>query len=204
MDDSQNSKTPESVQPVGAMVSGIARRRLLRAGLAAAPVVAALKSNTVLAGSGGCVRPSAFASLDNANWNVSQDRVFEKGYACSSPEAWKSNQASWPENFRNALFLSEQTRFVANPGGKYASLTLQQVLEMNSQSNDAKLARFCVAALLSTVSVNNDPFRALLTLNQCAEIWNGQGNWSPFAGKQWTMSETLHYFETVYAKTQLL
>jgi hypothetical protein len=37
-----------------------------------------------------------------------------------------------------------------------------------------------------------------LTQSQCAEIWNGQGVWSPFAGTTWTLTQTMAYFDVVY------
>ena len=59
--------TPTSNLPESAATpaAGLNRRRLVRAGLTAAPVMAALHSNTVLAGGSGhsCVRPSSFSSL---------------------------------------------------------------------------------------------------------------------------------------------
>ncbi len=201
MKHTEPTTTDPVTAPVDAAEAGVARRRLIRAGLAAAPVMAALKSNTVLAGGHGCVRPSAFASLASANWKVSHGRVINKDYACSSPDAWKDSKAGLPKKFKNADFISTETGFVANPGGRYTKKSLQQVLKMDPQSNDVKLARYVTAALLSAASVNNDPDRVLLTAGQCAEIWNGQGSWSPFAGAHWTMSETLNYFEVVYNKS---
>jgi hypothetical protein len=46
--------------------------------------------------------------------------------------------------------------------------------------------------------VNNDPDRVMLSKSQCAQIWNGQGFWSPFAGANWTYDDTMNYFEAVY------
>ena len=57
-------------------MEGISRRQLVRAGLSVAPVVAALKSNTVLAGGarGNGVTASAFASLQANQGRVSNVR----------------------------------------------------------------------------------------------------------------------------------
>ena len=45
-----NQSEDGAVREAGAQKSGVSRRHLVRAGLSAAPVLAALKSNTVLAG----------------------------------------------------------------------------------------------------------------------------------------------------------
>ena len=189
-------------KPASAAAAGIARRRLLRAGLAAAPVVAALKSNTVLAGGNGCVRPSAFASMAHPNWALS-GRTISNNYACASPDDWKSSKVDLPKQFKQSDFISAETGFVTNTGGKYTQKSLQQVLAMNPTSDDEKLARYVTAALLSAASVGNNPGRVLLTTGQCREIWNRQGSWEPFGGANWTMTQTLHYFETVALKSQL-
>jgi hypothetical protein len=202
MKHSEPRTTEPAAAPVGAAAAGVARRRLLRAGLAAAPVMAALKSNTVLAGGNGCVRPSAFASMANPNWALS-GRTINNDYVCASPDHWKSSKAGLPKKFKKADFISEDTGFVTNPGGRYTKKSLQQVLNMNPSSDEEKLARYVTAALLSAASVSNDPGRVLLTAFQCREIWNEQGNWSPFGGADWTMKKTLHYFETVALKSQL-
>ena len=56
------------VQEAEAPASGLSRRHLVRAGLSAAPVLAALKSNTVLAGDHTCIKPSTFSSLRTGAW----------------------------------------------------------------------------------------------------------------------------------------
>lgn len=178
--------------------AGLSRRRLVRAGLAATPVLAALKSNTVLAGEHSCIRPSSFSSLTAAHMKISRGREINASYQCQGQDHWKTSEAGLPPGFKNERFLTGGFGFVANPHNRYTTLTLQQVLDLNGNAHEAALARHVVAAFLSAVSVQDDPGRVLLTRSQLNAIWNGQGHWSPFAGAVWTPEQTLHYFETVF------
>jgi hypothetical protein len=177
---------------------GVSRRHLVRAGMAAAPVLAALKSNTVLAGGNSCVRPSAFSSLTAAHMKVSHGRVIQMDFECAPPEHWRHSTKGLPKGFKvDTLFISSVTGFRANQNS-FQGLTLQQVLESTGSQNHEKLARYVVAAFLSAVSVGDTPSFVLLTKRQCREIWNRQGNWSPFAGANWSMPQTLAYFEKIF------
>lgn len=178
--------------------SGLSRRRLVRAGLAATPVMAALKSNTVLAGDHSCIRPSSFSSLTAAHMKLSRGREIQADYRCYSHGYWKNNSTGLPDHFKKQRFLTPDLGFTANPQHAYTSLTFQKVLELQGNQNNAALARHVVAAFLSAVSVQNDPGMVLLTRSQCNAIWNGQGVWSPFAGAIWTLDQTLDYFDAVF------
>ena len=177
--------------------SGVSRRRLVRAGLSAAPVMAALKSNSVLAGDHTCIRPSSFSSLAAAHMKVSQGRAIKTDYECKSHGYWKNSNTGLATGFKNTKFLSNETGFTTNPGNAYGNLTIQQVLERGG-GKDAALARHVAAAFLTATAFNNDSTRVLLTKAQCRSIWNGQGAWSPFAGANWTQQQTLAYFDMIY------
>ena len=56
---------------------------------------------------------------------------------------------------------------------------------------------------LSAKSVGDNPNLVLLSVAQCQAIWNGQGNWSPFAGTSWTLIDTMAYFDKVFGPTFL-
>ncbi|MGC4397043.1 hypothetical protein [Hydrogenophaga sp. T2] len=192
--------TPQRPAPRG----GLSRRQIVRAGLSAAPVVAAVKSNTVLAGDHSCVKPSTFSSLRAANMKVSAQREIKTDYECRSHGYWKNNNAGLERNFKTATqFISTTTGFVANPGSAYAGKSLQQVLEMGGNQYNAALARHVVAAYLTAVAYRNDPTVVMLTTSQCQAIWNNQGVWSPFAGTTWTLAQTMAYFDTVYGPSFL-
>ncbi len=130
---------------------------------------------------------------------VSQGRVLKTDYSCRSHGYWKNNDAGLPQGFKTTtLFVSGITGFTADPGGAFSGKTLQQVLDQGGNENNAALARHVTAAFLSAQSVSNDPTAVWLTQGQCAQIWNGQGVWSPFAGATWTLEQTMAYFEVVY------
>lgn len=201
--------TPPSTPPQSATsAAGLSRRRLVRAGLTAAPVVAALHSNTVLAGGGdhSCIRPSTFSSLKLAQMKVSRGREIRDDYECKSHGYWKNHNGNLMPNFKSRSFLSSDqspTGFTQNPGGAFTGKSLQQVLDMNGNANNEALARHVVAAYLSAMSAGNDPSRVLLSVAQCQAIWNGQGNWSPFAGASWDLDATMNYFEKVFGSAFL-
>lgn len=198
----QPTQDPSTQRP--APRAGLSRRQIVRAGLSAAPVVAAVKSNTVLAGDHSCVKPSTFSSLRAANMKVSAQREIKTDYECRSHGYWKNNNAGLERNFKTATqFISTTTGFVANPGSAYAGKSLQQVLEMGGNQYNAALARHVVAAYLTAVAYRNDPTVVMLTTSQCQAIWNNQGVWSPFAGTTWTLAQTMAYFDTVYGPSFL-
>jgi hypothetical protein len=178
--------------------SGVSRRRLVRAGLSAAPVMAALKSNSVLAGDHTCIRPSSFSSLAAAHMKVSRGRAVKTDYECKSHGYWKNHDGRLATKFKETKFLSTTTGFNRDPGNAYGKLTIQQVLEQPGNRHNAALARHVAAAYLTAVEFNNDSTRVLLTKSQCKAIWEGQGTWSPFAGTTWTPSQTMAYFDMIY------
>ena len=188
------------VQEAEAPASGLSRRHLVRAGLSAAPVLAALKSNTVLAGGDHtCIKPSTFSSLRAAQMKVSARRELKTDYECQSHGYWKNRENGLPNQYKTTTkFLSTETGFTQNPGGVYTGKSLQQVLEMGGNQGNAALARHVVAAFLTAKAYQNDPSRVMLTQSQCRAIWNGQGVWQPFAGTTWTLSQTMAYFDMVY------
>ena len=199
-----------SVTVVSDAVSGsaVSRRRLMRAGLSAAPVMLALKSQSVLAADI-CIKPSAFSSLKGANMKLSR-MPNSRGYTCFSHGYWKNPYQAHPVPYSNKLksyFLAIPIRvndaftagFFTNPGGAYSGKTLQQVLGTSGNSNNNALARHVVGTFLTAVANGDDPTKVLLTTAQCKAIWEGQGSWSPMTGVTWTYAETMDYFNYVYA-----
>jgi hypothetical protein len=200
-----NPHTPaDPGRSAGASAPGVSRRRLVRAGLSAAPVMAALKSNTVLAGDHSCIKPSTFSSLRAAQMQVSARRELKTDYECQSHGYWKNRDTGLPSGYKTStLFISVDTGFTANPSNLYTGKTLQQVLEMGGNQGNAALARHVVAAFLTAQAYKDDPTRVMLTTSQCRTIWNSGGQWSPFAGASWTLNDTMGYFETVYGRAFL-
>ena len=92
------------------LVSGVNRRKLVRAGLAAAPVAMALTSTSVLA-TDICIKASAFSSLRAANYTLSGGRTPTSTYTCLSHGYWKNH--SHPSPFADqtkSFFLSPPDR----------------------------------------------------------------------------------------------
>ena len=178
--------------------AGVSRRQLVRAGLSAAPVVAVLKSNTVLAGTvgggvGNAVAPSAFASLQANQGRVSQS-TSKADYRVTTPAQWLSSLS--PE-LKTKKF--KDCGFNATLGGKYkANVTLAEVLKDTDNSIVAKLARYVLASYLTAQQFGDNRDVLALTTLQCKAIWKGQGVWKPFAGARWDYVQTIAYFETIY------
>jgi hypothetical protein len=202
-----NDTQSKSIQQVGepTQPTGIARRRLLRAGLAAAPVLAAMKSNTVLAGEHTCIKPSSFSSLKPANWKISRGRTVNTSYACFSHGYWKEHDHPAPYSQKSKSFFqavpvgAPRHSLSAGFGGTgFSGKTLQQMLELTGNDNNTALARHLVASFLTAIANSNNPESVLLTTSQCITIWNNNGVWSPAAGMNWTLSDTMAYFDTIY------
>ena len=106
----------------GAEHGGIGRRRLLRAGLAATPVVLTVGSRSALA-QGGCLSPSATASI-----NLFHSRPDRPGDPCTlgrTPGYWQ-NAAKTHSNT-----LAKDTQFSSPYSGGFPGNTIEQVIELN-------------------------------------------------------------------------
>lgn len=213
----KNQSAPEGDTPDTANVGqaigagGVSRRKLVRAGLAAAPVMAALKSNTVLAGDHTCVKPSSFSSL-NPNWVVSRGRSVDTNYECHSHGYWKKNDRPHPAPYNvkaKSYFLavpqgatsgSISAGFSGESSSRFYGMTLSQVLDDGGNDENTALARHLVAFFLTAVANGDDGNRVLLTTAQCKAIWTGGGVWSPVPGLDWKYDDTKAYFDKVLGK----
>lgn len=190
---------------------GVNRRSIVRAGLAAGPVVAALKSNTVLAADVACIRPSSYASIAPAT----QVSYTPQQYTSADPTYWKTHTTTALSKSTN--FISTTTGFTAggttqvtypNPGGvlqtrNLSMLSLQQVLDSTGGADGSlvELARYVTAHLLTAKAYGS---AAVLSVAQCQACWNGLAGasaiWSkdlpnpPYPGVSWTLDQTLAYF----------
>lgn len=185
------------------------RRRLMRAGLAAAPVVMTLKSRSVLATGGhNCIKPSAFSSLQAANMQLSHP--VQNDFTCLSHGYWINHNHPAPYSTKSKSYFlavpsgapsgSVSAGFSPDVGGQFAGKTLQQVLEMGGGGVIA-LARHTVGTFLTAVAYGDDPTKVLLTTIQCKQLWSALavgGTWSPFPGANWNLTDTLAYFDHIY------
>jgi hypothetical protein len=136
-------KSVESAQP-----SGIARRRLLRAGLAAVPVVLALSGRSAMAGQDDpCAKglsPLAWNSLapDGSICKMNSHTVTPSTNLGNTPSYWKDNTSNAPGNIGNVPF---KTIFTTHPNNNkiFTILDNQVVNGVISTSNTN--VYFCVA-----------------------------------------------------------
>jgi hypothetical protein len=205
----QNNRPSDQESPApGVAGGGVSRRALIRAGMAAVPVVAAMKTEMVLATTTNTtVRPSSFASFQANNCSVSPGRKTTGNYLpladCSARCYNKTSNKSGTRYFHSPYSTSCGYKYYWDrkaivPQGLElttwfnANLTPTAVAAMSQQK---RLALYCAAAYLATKSYPSDSF---LTSTQLKAIWDGYGQWSPMAGVTWTLTQTLAYFDRVY------
>lgn len=193
--------------PVSVTLSQAAmrRRRLLRAGLSVAPVMLALKSQSVLA-QDTCISPSAFSSMRAVDTQLTHvhDPVVN---SCFSHDYWENRAHPAPYDDKSLSYFltplpsgvppgSVSAGFMSNPAGAYTNITLQGILVLNGNATHTQmLARHVVATFLTAVQY---PATALFTEAQCRLIWDSQGTWSPVAGATWELQDWLNYFSYIY------
>lgn len=187
--------------------AGVSRRQIVRAGLSAAPVVAVLKSNSVLAASNN-IAPSAFASLQANQGSVSPSSS-KTEIRVRTPAEWSSKKSDLKKEkflssgFVGAPVIKDKDENKRKDKDKYKDkdkdkVTLEDVLTYDGTSSDAVLGRYVVASYLTAREFHNDRSVLALTTLQCNEIWNQKGVWTPFAGARWDRLQTIAYFETIY------
>lgn len=182
--------------------AGVSRRKLIRAGLSAAPVVAALKSNSVLAGSSQCVKPSAFASLKHANFNHSRWDANNMGCGCIRPQDWCNMKYSCKDTKLSACDMSNRTKLEVKcwSGGKwdYPDVTFHDLFNRTDLTGDCTFARKVAACYANAVQYGeaNSP----LTKSECQAIWRtGGAGWTPVSGgSAWTREDTDKFFSMLF------
>jgi hypothetical protein len=188
MNDDNIQGAPEGgQQPQGAPVS-TARRRLLRGGVAAAPVLATFVSQPVHAAYS-CKSASAFTSA-NAS------RPGAEICNGSSPAWWLANQGAWvgcsPATATFATYFSATTAY---PSGT----KLTQVLQGTSTAQVDKMARNLVAALLNIKSGRIGA--GVFNEEQLRSIWLGAigSGYVPITGGQpWYAQQVNQWLVSVF------
>jgi hypothetical protein len=167
------------------------RRRLLRGGLAAGPVLMTLVSRPVLGdgrvGFGQCTTPSGFVSANASTAG--------RGVTClgRSQGYWKNVSASqWPAPYQpTTLFNAVFNNPAYNP---YNGKTLLDVLGLGGGPPNA-VARDIVAALLNA----QKGLTPVLTVSAVKDIWSEYitvGYYTPSSGAQWNADEIIAYLVT--------
>lgn len=167
-------------------VPSVARRRLLRGGLAVAPVVMASTPRSVMAGgaAGVCVPASSFASVNTSRPDLPSSCLGR------TPGYWKQEQ--WFGEWRQTGYVPagpNATKFVAVFGRypPYANLTLLDVLKLEGGGRDA-VARHVVAALLNAAKGLTPGVLAVNGEKGVKAIWSSfvaNGFYEPTAGIKW-------------------
>ena len=193
------------------------RRRFVRAGLAAAPVILTVASKSVLAGDI-CIKTSAFSSLAAAgntgvrgNLLVS-NHTATSSYTCYSHGHWKHTLHPAPYSATaTSFFRTNITTTVLIPeGAVFAGFevptghalfnhTLVEILnEQGNVGNDIDLARHLVATFLTATAFPGD---GILTADQCRAMWaNRGGSWTTPSGATWNKTQMMDYFNYIYGR----
>jgi hypothetical protein len=187
-------ESPSSGHP--AADKSAVRRRLLKGGLSAAPVVLSLSSRPVLAGGlpALCTTPSGFASINLSKHNHSTGTCSGRtpGYWKNAPTTSSPSQPSWPYP-PSSLF---KTYF--SPSLSYGDLTLLQALQCGGNaSGEVALVRHITAALLNAAAGLTPA--VVLDVSRVKAIWQEfamhapGGYYEPMAGVKWYADDIVTY-----------
>ncbi|MFZ5510104.1 MAG: hypothetical protein ACOZCP_08615 [Pseudomonadota bacterium] len=185
------------------------RRRLLKGGLAATPLIMTLASRPSFA-QGQCMSPMVFASLAaNPATSLRPDRFAD----CHSHGYWKNHLSSDdPRTFSGVGFTSRSgDSFQYKSGSQtqtttFGAATLYQVLWANGDNSDqvVSFARDCVCAYLDALLLGA---AAGFTTTQITTMWNGvmgpAGEWSPVAGVTWGYAESRAWLDVLVGNAAL-
>lgn len=170
------------------------RRRLLKAGAAAAPVAMTLLSRPAWGQHFQCKTPSGFLS-----GNLSQHG---NPQYCSGliPGSWTSGQAHWPTPYFPTT--------TSGPGGHQATTfhplfagsffgtqTLLEVMQNGAGGGTYALGSYISAALLNAAA----GLTPVLSVAQVINIWaefNSSGYFQPSAGIQWYADDIVTYLKS--------
>jgi hypothetical protein len=198
-------KSPEiGSEPTRDLPRSGERRRLLRGGLAAAPVLLTVASRPVL-GQTTCLAASAMTSIaPSGNRSVS---------VCTglTPEQWKAIADQWPSPycattqpgityFQTTIGGQEPTKFhcpTTGLGGRvYGTRSMIDVIDLTQGGRNLdSLGRYIVAALLNA-RAGRTP---VLNETGVRMMWNdlvNRGYYEPTAGIRWTSAEIVAYLKT--------
>jgi hypothetical protein len=166
----ESTADADAVNAAQSEADRVSRRRLLRAGLAAAPVAAAFHSSPVLATGGNCIRPSSYASLSRGGTvlQISKHRATPDKFVCKTASHWSSN----------SLAIKKINSNEFSPRLANVDKTFGYYLNLNPNSESDRLKKILCAYYLTAHSMSDDS-RVLLKRSECATIWS-TGRWAPF------------------------
>jgi hypothetical protein len=193
MTDSPKMPDGTGQRPDAVVVPSSGRRRMLKAGISATPVVMTVISRPVLAV--GCDSPSGFTSLSQSHPGPG---------TCSghAPTYWsdQTHWGEWPPTFTPA------TLFVARfpTGGPWlsamASDTLGYVIDstMSPSGIPYGLARLIIAAYFNAgvPILGTSTLLSQVTVQHIWLEWSTTGSFSPRTGASWKYDEIVAYLPT--------
>jgi hypothetical protein len=193
----------------------IARRSLIRAGLAAAPVMLALKSQSALATTGAECKPSVWASLKAAK-GCQTSHMPQGGYTkCKHYSDWaQSNHTECTKKYhakagRSANqyvplygdhFGTESSLKDICGGNKRVLSSGRYVMQPISDAGLDKLGKHCAAMILNVRVDKNCPLDEP-TIKKLWQDCKTTGRCSPATGVSWTASDCNEYFDFVCGKS---
>jgi hypothetical protein len=190
--------SPASSTPVVEAAGRFAlRRRLLRGGLAAGPVLMTVASRPVMAQD--CTTSSAHTSLSGSR------QVTTSSCNGGSPSYWISQSPA--QTTKQTAYLME-ARGQGQPATTFGSiftglygygdLSLLQVLQAGHSALDKSgLAAHLVAAVLNAQAGFTPP--SILSMAKAQDIWadyNRLGYFEPTAGVRWDSAQTIDWLKT--------
>ena len=164
----------------------LGRRRLLRGGLSAAPVIMTLASGPVSAGL--CTTGSAYGSLNPSGARSS--------LTCGgrSPAAWNGTQyKNWPIDAKSLFQTQFKSVLTGDP-------KLKDVVDSNNRYD--LVAQNCVAALLNASTSPPLTPPSILDAARAKLIWSSyatKGYFEPTAGIQWNSAKIVDWMTTTYS-----
>ena len=186
-DSARNPGNPSEPSAVGP-VPNAGRRRLLQAGVSAAPVVMTVVSRPVLASTGNCQAPSGFVSGNASNANL----AFCQGLP---PDQWVQPQNTWPSLYNRTTTLFKDV-FAPDLIG---SPTFLAVLQSGATSGQAGIASLCVAAALNVATPLAIP-STIYTLATIQHLWHeyatGDHVFHPTPAAVWNEAEIIDWLRT--------
>jgi hypothetical protein len=191
MTDSPKMPDGAGQRPDAVAVPSAGRRRLLQAGISAAPVVMTVASRPVLAL--GCDSPSGFTSL-------SQSHPGPGTCTGHTPIYWREHPLEWPSGFTTGtLFVSKFPT-----GGPWlssmASDTLGFVIDSAQSGSNIpyELARLIIAAYFNAgvPILGTSTLLSQITVQHIWLEWSTTGSFSPRTGASWKYDEIVAYLPT--------
>lgn len=187
MTDKQTSPAMSASETPGASSAGaqLSRRKLLRAGLGASPVILSVASQPVMATTGRCTSASAFGSI-----NASRPDNLENCGGCK-PEYWRNTTCypRWPNGYHAVTSgYTPATKFDDCFGsyGGYPYRTLLYVMQTTGTGGRDEVARYCAAALLNAAKGLTPS--SILSISKVKSVWSSyvrRGYYEPTAGIRW-------------------